>query len=161
MSRSRTSLFCTSVLTGKPFLQHHLKMFIYIILPLCDLNNSSGVCDVWVNWWYESTRDVLFNHKWNKWVSTITSLWLDLFLRVYQPHLCLLYVWVQKQVTEIARQITWTEPEPASGGGGKVPWEKFSQSTDLPEKRKTRVILSERHEFIWLAKMQSIKDHLC
>lgn len=47
------------------------------------------------------------NHKWNKWVSTITSLRLDLLLRVHQPYLCLLYVWVQKQVTKRSREITY------------------------------------------------------
>jgi len=88
-------------------LQHHSKMYIYITLPLCDLNKSPGVCDVGLNRWYESTQDVLSNHKWNNWVSTITSLRQDLLLRVHQPYLCLLYVWVQKQVTERSREITY------------------------------------------------------
>lgn len=54
-SKSRTSLFCTSILTGSLLLQHHLKMFIYITLPLCDLNNSPwglwcvGKPVIWIN----------------------------------------------------------------------------------------------------------------
>lgn len=76
-----------------------------------------------------------FNHKWNKWVSTITSLWLDLLLRVSIPHLWLLYMWVQKQVTCRSTKIKYAK----QASGGKVPWEKLSRSLCLPEKRERRV----------------------
>lgn len=142
-------------------MQHHLKMFIYIMLPLCDLNKSPGVCDVWVNRWYESTQAVLSNHKWNKRVSTITSLRLDLLLRVHQPYLCLLYVWVQKQVTERSREITYGLDQRAVVKYlGKSSLSHPISLSKEDRRESERVTQSERHGLIRLAEMKSIKNHL-
>lgn len=101
--------------------------------------------------------------QWNNWVSTITSLWLDLLLRVHQPYLCLLYVWVQKQVTERSRQITY------GLGLSHIAVVKYLGKSSLShpislrkEDRREResVTHSERHRLIRLAEMQSIKVHL-
>lgn len=91
-----------------------------------------GVCDVWVNQRYESTKHMHYNHKWNKWVNTVTRLWLDLLLRAGKPYLCLLYVWVQKQIIDRLREIKYASE-------GKVPWENFSLWLCLPEKSRERI----------------------